>query len=642
MNELIKEMGPSLYSAGAPAKPAVPGTPAYCTQVVAGYTYTYDDPEPLSPYITNQTQITRDSLGNAVYAAYDNFTSGGVYDIASGGTSGGAAKPVYKTVCFRGTAGIPAQPARPASVEQTYNLGWNAGARSVEAVSGDAYAMFKVPLNLVGAMVGLTNTAPDAAGLPTISYGVEVSRGEAYIVENSRRVAVLGPYAAGDTFHIARSGGSMHYRIGPSYDAPTASVDRARAPEGAVWLGALLYAGRDSIYDPALSSARVHAAQGSGAGSMAPLLGVGGTAWGFGVAALLPVEGGGQAVNTGRGSAVLKRLEGLGGAGRFTAGAGVIHNLTGYGTAGMSAPRFGLGVGYLAPLVSTGRLLVGTLGAGGGEMPRMEGVGADRPYGAGGGKLAALRGQGQAKEGPARASVWAMAGMFDGVAAAARWFVVMRESVRAQGQLEVGLVSIAQLITELSQTTPWYTAGELRTVLQEVARQLGVQTGALYDITGAEPQPFDTSEAWAVNQEGGASTAYKNFGFTSFARVGNDVLAVRPDGVYKLGGDTDAGRPVDAAVAFGTLDLEVTPFKQVSNVYAGTSTQGSLFLKVTTPQGSWVYKARRHDPALQQQRFDLGRGLRANYYEFELYNSEGCDFELDTVEFLTAINARKI
>jgi hypothetical protein len=45
---------------------------------------------------------------------------------------------------------------------------------------------------------------------------------------------------------------------------------------------------------------------------------------------------------------------------------------------------------------------------------------------------------------------------------------------------------------------------------------------------------------------------------------------------------------------------------------------------------------------LKQQRITLGKGLKANYIELEIYNSDGCEFELDSVEFVMADLKRKI
>ena len=643
MNELFKDMGPTLYELGQPGAPAVPPTPAYCVDVPAGYEYVFDRPADSDPrFLTDYSKSRRDALGNIVHGAYADLTAG-AYDMSGGGTTGGSSKPVYKKVCYPRQPGSPARPGVPPTVQRTFNLGWNAGARSVASVTGDAHATFVVPLATVGAMVGFAGAADDPMGLPVISHGIEASRGVAYVVENNRRVAELGAYEPGDTFYIERSGGAMHYRVGESYDDPRHAISRPSTPTGAVWLGALLYSGSDNIHSPTLAAGRLHVPWGTGDGEMAPMLGIGGNvAYAFGTGALARMTGEGHSVNTGVGAARMARMEGTGGAGRFAFGAGAMQPITGYGQAGLAAPRYGVGIGYLTPMTSAGRLLVGNTMNGEAAMLPMHGVGADRPYGAGGGDMAPLAGRGQGLEGPSRARMWAVAGVFDAAETAVRWHVVMGESLRQQGTITVALLQTARLVSEARQDTPWFTSQELHVLMQEVVRQLDIQTAALYDVSDGTPRPIDLSEVWAVNTETGASSSYRDFGFTSFARLGNQVLGVRPDGVYTLEGATDAGHPIRAAVSFGQLDFGATVFKQVPNVYVGTSTTGALFLKVSTPQGEWVYKARRHDPVMRQQRFDLGRGLRANYYEFELYNSDGGDFELDTVEFRAALNDRRI
>ena len=42
------------------------------------------------------------------------------------------------------------------------------------------------------------------------------------------------------------------------------------------------------------------------------------------------------------------------------------------------------------------------------------------------------------------------------------------------------------------------------------------------------------------------------------------------------------------------------------------------------------------------QRIDTGKGLRANWLEFELYNADGEDFELASVEFAAVPLSRRI
>ena len=55
-----------------------------------------------------------------------------------------------------------------------------------------------------------------------------------------------------------------------------------------------------------------------------------------------------------------------------------------------------------------------------------------------------------------------------------------------------------------------------------------------------------------------------------------------------------------------------------------------------------MYEARRNDADLSVQRFDIGKGINANYLTFEIFNQDGCDFELDSVEFFYVEMKRRI
>jgi hypothetical protein len=45
---------------------------------------------------------------------------------------------------------------------------------------------------------------------------------------------------------------------------------------------------------------------------------------------------------------------------------------------------------------------------------------------------------------------------------------------------------------------------------------------------------------------------------------------------------------------------------------------------------------------MAEQRVDIGRGLRSNYWNFELMNREGADFEIDTIKFMPIVLERRI
>lgn len=169
--------------------------------------------------------------------------------------------------------------------------------------------------------------------------------------------------------------------------------------------------------------------------------------------------------------------------------------------------------------------------------------------------------------------------------------------------------------------------------------------GSAYSHVGAAPVvPLeeDNHAVWVVNAETGASTRYENYPFNSFAFFDGAYYGCRSDGIYRLDGDTDNGAPIQTMMSFGKRDFGTSALKQVTHVYAGLSSGGRLFLKTIVNGEEFTYVARTASEDLRQQRFDLGRGLRANYLEFELYNADGDDFELASVEFLVVPLNRRI
>lgn len=156
------------------------------------------------------------------------------------------------------------------------------------------------------------------------------------------------------------------------------------------------------------------------------------------------------------------------------------------------------------------------------------------------------------------------------------------------------------------------------------------------------PMPGDTAEVWVVNAETAASSRYEQYQFNSFAQIGGEYFGCRADGVYQLDGDDDAGEPVQAMVGFGKQSFGTAAKKRVPTAYVGVSSGGKLYLKVLVEGAEYLYVARGDSEQLREQRFDIGRGLSATYFEFELYNEGGADFELDTVEFVVIPLGRRI
>lgn len=165
------------------------------------------------------------------------------------------------------------------------------------------------------------------------------------------------------------------------------------------------------------------------------------------------------------------------------------------------------------------------------------------------------------------------------------------------------------------------------------------------EIVGASFTPLSDqgAETWVINAETGAATSYENYAFNSFGVVAGVAYGARPDGLYLLEGDTDAGQPIRASLSFGETDFGTKQLKRMESAYLGVSSTGTMYLRVKIRGGeTYTYAARRSDDFMAQQRIDIGRGIRASMLTFEIYNSDGCDFELNTITFRAVELARRI
>jgi hypothetical protein len=149
-------------------------------------------------------------------------------------------------------------------------------------------------------------------------------------------------------------------------------------------------------------------------------------------------------------------------------------------------------------------------------------------------------------------------------------------------------------------------------------------------------------DAWAVNLNNGASTEYRNFPFETMANIGGRYFGASFDGLFELGGDTDAGAPIDAKFDIGRKDFGNKQLKRIEQIYLGITSKGQMMVKVTAEGASYTYPMREFGEHIQTQRVTPGKGLRANYFGFEIGNTAGCDFEITSLNMMVAESARRI
>lgn len=175
---------------------------------------------------------------------------------------------------------------------------------------------------------------------------------------------------------------------------------------------------------------------------------------------------------------------------------------------------------------------------------------------------------------------------------------------------------------------------------------------ALRDGVGFVGRVFtDTEEyvAWAMNTTTKGMTRYTNYPFNSFMTVGGNTYGIAAHGRFKLGGDDDDGAPINAKLRMGMSSLGNQKLKRVSEAYLGYAASGKLQLRVITTsqvdglREAYVYTLHpKFADSPRESRIKTGQGLEAVYYDFELVNVDGADFDIDIVEIHSIPLSRRI
>jgi len=155
----------------------------------------------------------------------------------------------------------------------------------------------------------------------------------------------------------------------------------------------------------------------------------------------------------------------------------------------------------------------------------------------------------------------------------------------------------------------------------------------------------------AMNTETGAVSAYENFAFHSFGKLGDVCLGANVLGIFALGGEDDDGQDITAYLRTGFADfkgiegLDNEQLKRLTDIYVGYRSDGALELvmRLDGEDAEYTYPLPAHALAagLTRQRAQLGRGMKSRYWQIELRNVAGADFELDEIGLLLKTISRK-
>jgi hypothetical protein len=162
-----------------------------------------------------------------------------------------------------------------------------------------------------------------------------------------------------------------------------------------------------------------------------------------------------------------------------------------------------------------------------------------------------------------------------------------------------------------------------------------------YIGTASLELPMFTAE---ISGHGAVAESYRAYsmnvrtaGMTnSFANFRGQVLAAGAGGIFALTGDADSGAIIEAAARGGRMDFGTDHLKRVKDVYVLYRSDGPLQLNVLLEETEEPYKyalEHRDKPGLRPHRVRLGRALKSAYWQFEIVNIDGVDFQVDGIDF---------
>ena len=179
-----------------------------------------------------------------------------------------------------------------------------------------------------------------------------------------------------------------------------------------------------------------------------------------------------------------------------------------------------------------------------------------------------------------------------------------------------------------------------------------VQTDVVLSISSSAEATSDvwfkdpTSKAWVMNTETTAMGWYDNFSFESIVSWKGRELAVGPDGIHELTGDTDNGQEIDSLVESGFTDFGVAQTKRLDNMYFGYTSDGQIAVQTEvyesgSPPSTYLLEERDAN-APRNSRVTPGKGLWGRYWRLTITNVDGADFEVHDATVDIAVSTRRI
>jgi len=153
---------------------------------------------------------------------------------------------------------------------------------------------------------------------------------------------------------------------------------------------------------------------------------------------------------------------------------------------------------------------------------------------------------------------------------------------------------------------------------------------------------------WVLNTDTLAPSEYQfaDRQFNSACKHGSKYLMAAEDGIYEFTEETGV-ESVMTYIKTGKTDFGSDLKKRIVNSYIVYSASGNMVLKVTTSEYGQLqtrnYKMvpPGNSETTDVRRFDLGRGIKSRYWQFELVG-DGVDCDIDEIGMLPVVLSRRI
>jgi len=149
-------------------------------------------------------------------------------------------------------------------------------------------------------------------------------------------------------------------------------------------------------------------------------------------------------------------------------------------------------------------------------------------------------------------------------------------------------------------------------------------------------------DAWVINPENRAVTQYRGFNFESMCASELGVFATDGSTIYELTGDDDAGVKIDAWFRTNVTDFGSAYLKNVERAYLGLHSSGRMLLKTIANGVENWYEVRPVTDDLREVRVKFGKGNKARFWQFEIRNIRGSDFDLESLVLVPIRTGRRV